>query len=185
MTILKKTQSRLNAKQLRDLPEASSTSLAIRHPIYFILDNVYDTYNIGGLFRLADGFNITELIITGDSETPPNHRIQKASIGTYKIVPWRYETTAVAAIKKLRKEVPGIQVVAIEQTPGSVTYTEHEYATPLALVLGNETSGASGETLAVCDGVVEIPMQGVNFSLNVIVSAGVVLGEIYRKLELY
>src|SRR3990172_10252116 len=94
--------TKLNAKQLRALRDEGIADKIDRRPLYFILDNVYDTYNIGGLFRLADALNISKLYICGDSETPPNHKIKKASIGTYKIVPWEYKKTTKEAIVALR-----------------------------------------------------------------------------------
>lgn len=173
---------KLNAKELRDIDEkeaAEKLKSINRRPIYFILDNIYDTYNIGGLFRLADALAITKLYICGDSEIPPNHKIKKASIGTYKVVPWEYCETATEAIAKFRESKIGNGgssplVLAVEQDKRSVPYTMASYTFPLALVLGNETAGVSREALDVCDGVVEIPMYGINRSLNVIVSAAIV-----------
>jgi hypothetical protein len=100
---------KLNARELRDLPEDQEIPEITRRPIYFILDNVLDTYNIGGLFRLADALAISKIYICGESEIPPNHKIKKASIGTYKIVPWEYCKTATQAIEQLRKAyVPSV-----------------------------------------------------------------------------
>lgn len=145
-----------------------------RQPIYFILENIYDTYNIGGLFRLADALNIEKIFLCGDMETPPNSKITKASIGTYKIVPWEYCATAAAAIKKLRRQTPKTQIVAVEQSDQSIPYYKATYQLPLALIFGNETFGILPVTLKMADHIVEIPMFGVNRSLNVIVSAAIV-----------
>lgn len=169
-----------NAKELRDLPEddgsAESSGVAAipRSPLYLILDNVYDTYNIGGLFRLADALAISRLFLCGVSETPPNPRIKKASIGTYKVVPWEYCATTLEAIQKLRADVPDIQIVSIELTDNSLPYTKYPYRLPLALVVGSETHGVSSDVLKASDAVVDLPMHGYNISLNVIVSAAVV-----------
>lgn len=173
---------KLNARQLREIGEEdlkNGIDAIKRRPLSFILDNIYDTYNIGGLFRLADALAITKLYICGDSEIPPNHKIKKASIGTYKVVPWEYCETATEAIAKFRESKIGNGgssplVLAVEQDKRSVPYTMASYTFPLALVLGNETAGVSREALDVCDGVVEIPMYGINRSLNVIVSAAIV-----------
>lgn len=164
----------LDAKALRDLPEDAHLNPLPRSNIYLILDNVYDTYNIGGLFRLADALACSRICLCGASETPPNHRIKKASIGTYKVVPWTYYASAQEAITALKTDVENLQVVAVEQTPTSVPYTSISYTAPLALVVGSETHGTSEEALALCDAVAEIPMYGYNKSLNVIVSAGIV-----------
>jgi len=190
---------RLNAKQLRDMQSLQDVPRpqTARNPMYFILDNVYDTYNIGGLFRLADALNISKLYICGESETPPNHRIKKASIGTYKVIPWEYKATTVQAIQDLRAEFSddsdnqdlraefsdsndkvddgaSLQVIAIEQDLRARPYTTFDYSRPVAFVLGNETRGCSAEVLDACDAIVEMPMYGLNTSLNVIVSAAIV-----------
>src|SRR3989338_11489211 len=101
---------KLNADQIRKLEEEraqGSMKQVKRNPIYFVLENIYDTYNIGGLFRLADALAIEKIYLCGDSEIPPNARIKKASIGTYKVVPWEYRKSAKEAIDSLKLEVRG------------------------------------------------------------------------------
>ena len=168
---------KLDSKQLRDIPVTDALDLSNnikRRPIYLILENVYDTYNIGGLFRLADALAVTKIFLCGEMETPPNHKIKKASVGTYKIVPWVYKKTTIEAINELRNENSNIQILAIEQSDKSISYKKAQYTEPLALVVGNETFGVLPETLDSADQIVEIPMWGVNKSLNVIVSAAIV-----------
>ena len=172
---------KLNAKELRDVKEediADKLKSIKRRPIYFILENIYDTYNIGGLFRLADALAIEKMYICGESEIPPNSKIKKASIGTYKVVPWEYKKTAGEAIEELRSKVNDqrskIKVIAVEQHPTSIPYTKADYSMPVALIFGNETYGVTEKTLKLTDQIVEIPMWGINKSLNVIVSAAVV-----------
>lgn len=175
---------KLNAKQLRDLGDADSASATpevVRNPVYFILENIYDTYNVGGIFRLADGLAAEKIYICGETEIPPNHRIKKASIGTYKVVPWVYKETAAEAISELKKE--GVQVIAVEQDARSVDYREAKYSNPVALLVGNETFGVTRETLALSDVTVEIPMWGINKSLNVIVSAAIVAYHAISKIK--
>jgi 23S rRNA (guanosine2251-2'-O)-methyltransferase len=145
-----------------------------RREIYFILDNVLDTYNTGGIFRLADALGVKTVYLCAGTETPPNHRIKKASINTTEWVKWKYEETATEAIKDLKSKVKNIQIVAVEQDNKSVSYTEIAYKLPIAFVVGNETTGCSKDTLAACDKIAEIPMWGVNTSLNVIISLGIV-----------
>src|SRR3989338_2024832 len=99
---------KLNALELRTLEEekAAGTIRKIkRNPIYFILENIYDTYNIGGLFRLADALAIEKLYLCGETEVPPNSKIKKASIGTYKVVPWEYRKNAKKVIEEMREIV--------------------------------------------------------------------------------
>lgn len=172
---------KLNAKELRDVKEEDiieKLKTIKRRPMYFILDNIYDTYNIGGLFRLADALSIEKIYICGESEIPPNSKIKKASIGTYKVVPWEYRKTTKEAIEELRAQFENkeskIKVIAVEQSSMSIPYTKADYSGAVALILGNETSGASVETLELSDQIVEIPMWGINKSLNVIVSAAIV-----------
>lgn len=185
----------LNSKQLREIPVGQAEDLASglkRQPLYFILENIYDTYNIGGLFRLADALAVEKIYLCGETETPPNHKIQKASVGTHKIVPWEYSPSAIEVIEEIRvtcnvqrktlnieKDTSHatrytLQVYAIEQSKTSVPYHDVDYSLPLALLVGNETYGVTPETLRAVDKVVEIPMWGINKSLNVIVSAAVV-----------
>lgn len=191
---------KLNSKQLRDLkPEEAKLVLrqaqdaaseqdrdTVRNPIFFIVENVYDTYNVGGLFRLADALNVAKIYLCGETEIPPNHKIVKASIGTYKIVPWEYKSSAAEAIAELRTQNSDvgknlktdnrkpITIIAVEQSGDSIDYRKASYEAPVALLVGNETSGVTEETLTLCDQIVEIPMWGINKSLNVIVSAAIV-----------
>ncbi|MDP2685428.1 MAG: TrmH family RNA methyltransferase [bacterium] len=168
---------KLNAKELRSIDE-KDVNLRLketnRRPLYFILEDIYDTYNVGGIFRLADALNAEKIYICGQTEIPPNHKIVKASIGTYKVVPWEYKNTVVEAIKELRIKYKVSSIIAVEQDERSIAYTKADYSYPLALILGNETSGVKKETLDACDQIVEIPMWGINKSLNVIVSAAIV-----------
>ena len=166
---------KMGAKELRIVDERQAQSRLKklkRQPLYLILEDVYDTYNIGGLFRLADALAVEKVYLCGQMEIPPNSRIQKASIGTYKVVPWEYKKSAREAIRELKKNK--VEVIAVEQDKRSVAYTEAKYSFPLALIVGNETTGVKPETLKLCDQIVEIPMWGINKSLNVIVSAAIV-----------
>lgn len=179
--------TQLNADQLRKLDADQVIAPAKRFPLYFILDDVWDTYNIGGIFRLADALAVEKIFICGQSEIPPNHKIAKASVGTYKIVPWEYRSTTVEAIEQLRTQYAGntesnLKIVSIEQAESSIPYTKYDYSFPLALIVGNETHGVCAEALAASDAIVELPMHGVNKSLNVIVSAAIVGFHVYNKL---
>lgn len=172
----------MNAAQLR----AGNSKFKIqnlklkKNNIYIILDNVLDTYNIGAIFRLADAVAARKVIICGASETPPNHRIKKASINTTEVVDWSYFETTTGAIKDLRLKISNLQVVAVEQAGDSVPYDKFDYKMPLALIVGHESDGVSKEVLEICDGIVELPMFGVNISLNVMVSLAIVL---YKAIE--
>lgn len=152
-----------------------------RHPIYIVLDNVMDTYNIGAIFRLADAVAAEKVILCGETETPPHTRIKKASINTTEWVAWEYAETAVEAIKDLRLKIKDLRVIAIEQDKNSIPYHKAEYKFPIALVVGHESTGVSKEVLEMVDQIVEIPMFGVNKSLNVMVSLGIVLYEAMKR----
>ncbi|MDP3941567.1 MAG: TrmH family RNA methyltransferase [bacterium] len=154
-----------------------------RNPIYIILDNVLDTYNTGAIFRLADAVAAEKVILCGGTETPPNHRIKKASINTTEWVAWSYSPTTVGALQDLKSQISNLKVYAIEQNIRSVPYNKVDYIFPIALVVGHETDGVSKEVLELCDAIVEIPMWGVNTSLNVMVSLGIVLFEVMKKLS--
>ncbi len=179
---------KLNAKQLRNSLFAKSLKKktkneTTKNEIYIVLDNILDTYNIGAIFRLADAIAAKKVMICGDSEIPPNHRIKKASINTTEVVDWSYSETTAEAIKNLRKTVSGIQIVAIEQAENSIRYDEFEYKFPIALIVGHETDGISKEVLDECDGIVEMPMYGINISLNVMVSLAIVLYKALEKIQ--
>jgi tRNA G18 (ribose-2'-O)-methylase SpoU len=169
-------KQKLDAKLLRhQKPTAEQLKKITRQPIYIILDNVLDTYNIGAIFRLADAVAAREVIICGRSQTPPNIKIHRAAIGTEKWVSWRYQETAKEAIEQLKKKVPNLTAFAVEQSDQSLDYRKVNYSFPFALVVGNETYGVADEALALVDYVLEIPMWGFNISLNVMVSLAIVL----------
>ena len=211
---------KLAAKELRlSEPTEDDLKKIKRRPIYIICDNVLDTYNIGSIFRLADAVAASCVYLCAGSETPPNSRIAKASVGTDKWVKWEYFKTAEESIRNLRKKFStlrdnsgqarsnskisdviaseakqskqgrdchdpqggsrndkgGVRIVAIEQGKGSVDFREADYRLPIAFIVGHETDGVSKEALALCDEILEIPMFGVNRSLNVMVSLAIVL----------
>ncbi|MBI2022502.1 TrmH family RNA methyltransferase [Candidatus Daviesbacteria bacterium] len=172
---------KLNADELRKNNKKINKSKLKKQEIYIILDNVLDTYNIGSIFRLADAVAAKKIYLCGGTATPPNHRIKKASINTTEWVEWEYAETAVSAISNLKFKIKNLSVVAIEQDPRSIPYDKFDYKLPIALVVGHESDGVSKEVLDLCDGIVELPMFGVNISLNVMVSLGIVLYEVIEK----
>jgi len=169
---------KLNARQLRYNKPTAEQRLAIRrNPVYIILDNILDTYNIGSIFRLADAVAARKIILCGQTVTPPNIKIHRAAIGTEEWVPWQYAPTAVEAIEGLKLKVKNLTVYAIEQSQKSVVYDKVDYKFPIAFVVGNETNGVSEGVLEIANKIVEIPMWGFNKSLNVMVSLAIVLWE--------
>lgn len=169
---------RLGAKELRiKKPSSEELKKIKKHPIYIVLDNVLDTYNVGAIFRLADAVAAEKVILCGQTETPPSTRIKRASINTTEWVTWSYTPTAVGALHELKSQNAKIKIIAIEQSSKAIPYDEADYSFPIALVVGHETEGVSKEVLDIADQIVEIPMWGVNKSLNVMVSLGIVLYE--------
>ncbi len=176
---------RLNSKQLRNLSEKEAEEIKKsikRNPLFFILDNIYDTYNVGSFFRLAEALAVKKIYLCGETETPPNTKVKRAAVGTDKIVPWVYKKDVTDAIRELREKEKA-QIIAVEQTPDSILYTKAQYRFPVALILGNETRGVSEKALKLSDFAVEIPMFGVNKSLNVLVAASVVSFWIVKDIE--
>src|SRR4051812_7099786 len=126
---------KLKAAQLRlSQPTPEEFAKIKKNPLYIIVDNVLDTYNIGAIFRLADAVAATKVILCDQTETPPNHRIKKASINTTEWVSWEYVADTKDAIKDLRLKIKDIQIVAVEQNEKSQTYDSIDYKFPLALV---------------------------------------------------
>ena len=174
---------KLNAKQLRKTGPTPETFKTIkRNPIYLVLDRVIDTYNTGSMFRLADAIAAEKIYICGDAEYPPNSRIHKAAVGTEEWVPWVRRASALDAIKELKSQ--GVQIIAVEQDPSSIPYSllPSKLKFPCAIVVGNETDGISKEVLEAADIVIELPMFGVNKSLNVWGSAAVAAYKIIESL---
>lgn len=159
---------RKDSKYLRkNPPKADQLKKLKRNPIYFVLDNVWDTYNIGSVFRLGDAVAVEKIYICGESEYPPSSRIHKAAVGTEEWVPWEKRDNAIEVIKELKEQ--GILIVAIEQDNRSIPYTlfPNLLKLPVALVVGHETTGVSKEVLDMADLIVELPMFGINKSINV------------------
>ena len=174
---------KLGAKELRTTIAEDHQKVGLKkNPIYIICDNILDTYNTGSIFRLADAVAAEKVYLCGITETPPNTRIKKASINTTEWVEWEYVSTTLEAMSKLKSQIPNIQVVAVEQNEKSVPFDSAEYSFPIALIVSNETSGATQEVLNAADLIVEMPMFGVNKSLNVMVSLGIVLYQVIQKL---
>mgnify|MGYP000896966504 FL=1 len=154
---------------------------ASRQELYIILDNVLDKYNIGSIFRLADAVGAKKILLCNGSETPPNSRIQKSSIGTWQWVEWEYYASTKDAIEELRSKNKELRIIGVELDDKAIDYTKADYTLPIALVVGHESDGISREILEMCDEIVQLPQLGINKSLNVMVSLGIVLYEVLEK----
>lgn len=144
-----------------------------------LLQSVEYPANVGSIFRVADGANLTELVLTGITPTPPNPTIDK--VGRFKSlrIPWRYEKDAVPAIQQLKQS--GYTIVAVELTDTAVPYHTFTYPQKTCLVVGHEDHGVTKATLAGCDAAVFLPMYGKGQSLNVHVAFSIVLYHILHQ----
>lgn len=158
-----------------------ATHADTRHPIYVVVENVRSLFNVGAIFRTADGVGAAEIYLTGFTGCPPRKEIHRVALGAEESVPWTYMKDTAAALYLLKQK--GIQVVALEQTEESVDFRSFPYLLPTAVVVGHEVEGVRPESLAVCDGVVHVPMRGQKISLNVSVASGVMLYELLRVVE--
>lgn len=173
---------RLNSHQLRQsrVGESAKKRAEIhRNPIVLVLDNVVDTYNIGSFFRLGDAMAVEKIYLCGQVVTPPNIKIHRASIGTWKWIPWEQFDSTVDCISELKSQ--GYQIVACEQSKNSVNYLSAKYKFPIALIAGSESNGVGESVLKMCDSVVEIPLHGINKSLNVLIATAIIGYDIIAK----
>lgn len=155
---------------------------ADKTPLVLVLDNVRSMHNVGSVFRTADAFLLQGIVLCGYTPVPPHRDIQKTALGATETVEWQYYTTTLEAVEALRKE--GYTVMAIEQAERSVMLDRFSpAATPLALVFGNEVSGVDAEVMKLADGCIEIPQSGMKHSLNISVSAGIVVWDLFTKLK--
>lgn len=174
---------KLGAKELRkSIPKKAEVKKIQRNPIYFVLDEILDTYNVGSLFRLADAVAAEKMYLCGKMEYPPNTRIHRAAVGTEAWIPWEKRKSTIKTVKELKEK--GIQIIAIEQSQKSISYTLLPSALkfPCALVLGHETKGIDKKVLKEAEVVVELPMYGVNKSFNVWGSASVVAFKVLESI---
>ena len=170
---------KLGASELRkSKPTKKDMKSISRTPIYIVLDRIIDTYNIGSLFRLADAIAAEKVFLCGEMEYPPSSRIHKAAVGTEEWVPWEKSDSTLEVIQKLKNQ--GVQIIAVEQNPRSISYKQLTPKFPCAIVVGSETGGMDKKVLREADLIVELPMLGVNKSFNVWGSAAVVA---YKLLE--
>lgn len=175
--------TKLSAEELRVIVPTDEQLQRVkqsRRDIFIILDNILDTYNIGSVFRLADAVGAKKIFLCRGSETPPNHKIKKASVGTWQWVEWEYFENTTDAIITLKSKIINLKIIGVELDPRAIDYTKADYSLPIALVVGHESDGISPEVLDMCDEIVQLPQLGINKSLNVMVSLGIVL---YKVLE--
>lgn len=167
----------LERKSISEFKKAEKT------PIIVILDNVRSLNNIGSVFRTADAFLIQKIYLCGITAKPPHKDIQKTALGATDTVDWEYADDSLEVVKNLRSE--GINVYSVEQAEGAMMLNdfEPENGKTSAVVFGNEVKGVQQKVVSASDGVIEIPQLGSKHSLNIAVSTGVVLWDLFSKLN--
>jgi len=167
----------LERKSIAAFKEAEKT------PIIIILNDIRSLHNIGSVFRTADAFLIEKIVLCGITATPPNKEIHKTALGATETVAWEHQTDVLKVIENLKKE--GVIVLAIEQVESAIFLQDFEIDSEkkYALVFGNEVFGVSQEAVALCDGCIEIPQLGTKHSLNISVSAGIVVWDLFKKMN--
>ncbi len=156
---------------------------AEKTPLIVILDNVRSLNNVGSIFRTSDAFLIEKIYLCGITATPPHKDIQKTALGATDTVAWEYKEDVLELVKDLQQE--DVRVYSVEQAEDSTlldTFTPQK-GQKYALVFGNEVKGVQQKVVSASDGVLEIPQLGSKHSLNIAVSAGVVLWDIFSKIK--
>ena len=155
---------------------------APKMPVVVVMDNVRSAQNVGSFFRTADAFAIERIELCGITSTPPNRELHKTALGSELSVAWSYHPTTADCVAKLRGE--GYRILAVEQIENAVMLNDFraEAGVKYALIFGNEVDGVDQAIADDVDGAIEIPQVGTKHSLNVSVSAGVVMWELFRQL---
>ena len=150
-------------------------------PLTVVLDDVRSLYNVGSVFRSSDAFRVEAVYLCGITATPPHPEIHKTALGGEDSVAWRYFNTATEAVQSLHDD--GVTVYSIEQVEGSTKLQNLQLDTDkrYAVVLGNEVKGAHQAVVDMSDGCLEIPQFGTKHSLNVSVTAGMVIWEVAKQ----
>lgn len=151
-------------------------------PVVVVLDNVRSMHNVGSVFRTCDGFAVEKIYLCGITGQPPHREIEKTALGATQSIDWAYYADPLQAVDELRKA--DYTIIAIEQAENSIMLNEFgvEAAKKYALIFGNEVNGVSEEVMKNIDTCIEIPQFGTKHSFNIVVSAGIVLWDLFNKL---
>ena len=149
-------------------------------PLVVVLDDIRSLHNIGSVFRTADAFRIECIYLCGITATPPHPEMHKTALGAEFTVDWKYVNNAVETVDNLRSE--GYVVYSVEQAEGSIMLDELtlDRSKKYAVVMGNEVKGVQQEVIDHSDGCIEIPQYGTKHSLNVSVTAGIVIWDLFQ-----
>ncbi|MFD1094986.1 RNA methyltransferase [Salegentibacter chungangensis] len=171
--------SELGRKTVPEFKEAKKT------PIIVVLDNVRSLNNIGSVFRTADAFLIEKVFLCGITAQPPHKDIQKTALGATDTVAWEYIEDTLELVKKLQEDE--VKVFSIEQAEGAIMLNDFKprKGETCAVIFGNEVKGVQQQVVSASDGIIEIPQLGSKHSLNISVSAGVVLWDLFNKISTF
>ncbi len=164
----------LNRKTIEEFKQAG------KYPVVVVLDNVRSLNNIGSVFRTCDAFLLEGIILCGITATPPHREISKTALGATESVHWQYFENTLDAVCELHNK--GYKILAVEQTVHACMLQDYRFSQneKYALIFGHEIHGVDQEVVNRCDGAIEIPQYGTKHSLNIAVSAGIVLWEFFR-----
>jgi 23S rRNA (guanosine2251-2'-O)-methyltransferase len=167
----------LERKSIEDFKKASKT------PLFVVLDDVRSLNNIGSIFRTADAFLIEKIYLCGITATPPNKEINKTALGATETVTWEYRENILELVSELKTQ--NCKVYAIEQVENAVFLQDFKpnKEQKTALIFGNEVFGVNQQAIENCHGTIEIPQLGTKHSLNISVSAGIVLWDLFKKIN--
>lgn len=177
MEYRKLKNSELDRKSVEEFKEAKKT------PLVIVLDNVRSLNNIGSVFRTADAFLVKKIILCGITAQPPHKDITKTALGATDTVTWEYAKDTVTVVENLKES--GYEVYAIEQAEKAIMLSDFkvEPQKKYAVIFGNEVKGVQQAVVNVCDGVLEIPQVGTKHSLNIAVSVGVIIWDLFAKMQ--
>lgn len=169
--------SELDRLSVNDFKQVTKT------PLIIILDNIRSLNNIGSVFRTSDAFLIEKIYLCGITATPPHKDIHKTALGSTETVAWEYVEDTKTLVEKLKTE--GIKICSIEQAENATMLNDFtpNPDTTYALVFGNEVKGVAQEVVSASDLVIEIPQYGTKHSLNISVSVGVVVWDLFSKIS--
>ncbi|MCD8079349.1 MAG: RNA methyltransferase [Bacteroides sp.] len=165
--------NRLSAEEFRS---------AEKIPLVVVLDDIRSLHNVGSVFRTSDAFRIARIYLCGITARPPHPEIHKTALGAEFSVDWIYKRDTLEAVSELKAE--NYTIYTVEQVEGSIMLDRFEThaGRKYAVILGNEVKGVKQEVIDACDGCIEIPQYGTKHSLNVSVTAGIVLWDLFKRL---
>ncbi|MBT8253903.1 MAG: RNA methyltransferase [Flavobacteriaceae bacterium] len=172
------------ANQELDRLSVEEFKKAPKTPLIVVLDNVRSLNNVGSVFRTCDAFRVEKIYLCGITATPPHKDIHKTALGSTESVEWDYVEKTSDLAKQLKSS--GIKLIGIEQTENAVPLQDFDpqKGVTYAIIFGHEVNGIDQDVIDICDQCIEIPQFGTKHSLNVAVSAGITIWDLYSKIAL-